>query len=730
MFSSRAWSCLNHEQDSYEVNALAYVIYYLQKLIFPLQDAEASQVYVLLLRDSQVKLNSSGLHFLDILLNTLGEWDADSEVTPLPSIISLSRSNMTASIPLEPLLLVNDMEWAKLVHQSVSTLGCQHLVAPAPTDTTLTLFCDEKQMCDGNALLFHPKAIQTLLHPNFKWQSTKWAEAMKQLFRHMLETATPQEWYPLLATDPPIFWETTTKYHASGSLIADFGVTLHEKLTVDVKELWLLPVKEMGLSNRFNLIVIGMFFAHHAGIPVTIWWEPSPECPCLFHDVFHNWDDHLPDWLNVPKVIVVNSAPPQPMPPWKGHDPHVIRWDFFLMAKAAIPAIISEFQVACERNRIPQFRKWDDNVDDFLQLCCTPNQDVEHRASNFVKQSFSSCKTFGFHIRRGNLTKMLQRHCKKQGYDVGVSDATIWSYLQNICKAKQQTRAYIACDVEATYDQIQQWISVHQWPADRIVFNPIHKGGWNAEGGKLQGDLNTIRETDQSSFMFDMVVIAKMDNLIYSCESTVKSLLFALATHKVNKCLFQSVATTGQIEPKALRKDWLPKVGVQIQEAVERCMVELTMFSGACPRWLNLHPELQQCLREIPDRTLEALHGQITSMFAQLKPSGAWFCFGRTVGNHLNYIQTWKERHKLYKDLARRTHGKDQETRPPTGFLRDFLWYPLQRWSRIHGRRVFLSFYDQVYCLKPTVFQQPLTECFSKSDIERISCLEKHKWEE
>jgi hypothetical protein len=93
MFSRIAWSCLNHEQDSYEVNALAHVIYYLQKLIFPLQYAEASQVYVLLLRDSQVKLNASGLHFLDYLLKTLEQWEADSKEEPLPSIISESQQH-------------------------------------------------------------------------------------------------------------------------------------------------------------------------------------------------------------------------------------------------------------------------------------------------------------------------------------------------------------------------------------------------------------------------------------------------------------------------------------------------------------------------------------------------------------------------------------------------------------------------------------------------------------
>jgi hypothetical protein len=310
-----------------------------------------------------------------------------------------------------------------------------------------------------------------------------------------------------------------------------------------------------------------------------------------------------------------------------------------------------------------------------------------------------------------------------------MSDQTIFSYLQNICKADTQTKAYIACDVENTYDLIQQWVSDHQWPTDRIVFNPIHSKGWNADGGKLPGELNTIRETDQSSFMFDMVVIAKMDHLIYSCESTVKSLLFPL-NRKVNKSLFQTVATTGQIEPRALRKDWLPKVGDQIDEAVERCVGELSMFSGACPRWLNLHQELQKCLREIPDRTLEAIHGQLVSLFGQLEPSGVWFCLGRVVGNHLKDVKTWKERQAMYKDIASRTYGKDQEKRPPTVFLRDFLWYPLQRWSRNHGRRVFLSFKDKIYCLKPTVFKQSLRECFSNSDIERVSFLEKHKWEE
>jgi hypothetical protein len=229
--------------------------------------------------------------------------------------------------------------------------------------------------------------------------------------------------------------------------------------------------------------------------------------------------------------------------------------------------------------------------------------------------------------------------------------------------------------------------------------------------------------------MFDMVVIAKMDHLIYSCESTVKSLLFPL-NRKVNKSEFQTVATTGQIEPRALRKDWLPKVGDQIDDAVEGCLGELSMFSGACPRWLNLHPELQKCLREIPDRTLEAVHRQLTSMFGQLEPSGAWFCLGRIVGNRLKDVNTWQDRQRIYKNIASGTHGKDQETRPPTVFLRDFLWYPLQRWSRNNSRRVFLSFYDKIYCLKPTVFKEPLRECLSHSEIERDSLLEKHKWEE
>jgi len=171
-----------------------------------------------------------------------------------------------------------------------------------------------------------------------------------------------------------------------------------------------------------------------------------------------------------------------------------------------------------------------------------------------------------------------------------------------------------------------------------------------------------------------MLILSMVDTIVYSPESTVKTVIFAL---KNRFGRYKCVLDSGQVEPRALRTTNLPRVEEELLKALDTLFPFLSMTLGKCPSALLLHECYQNMLRDIPDEILMKLCDTLRHVWAdrseQRKPMLS-HDLGKALNLQYPYTVTLK---KAWQAMTTRNNRQKMIRHKPP-FLKSLLWFPLR----------------------------------------------------
>ena len=388
------------------------------------------------------------------------------------------------------------------------------------------------------------------------------------------------------------------------------------------------------------------------------------------------------------------------------------------MAKAQVPAMVRDIRSTCEQRGIPvpSF----DSLEPFYNLVCRPHPAVVKEVREYMsrkQETHGRAEWHGFHVRRGDLKKMLAKLVKD--YSARDADRILRRDMKEALRRGQLL--YVSTDTEDQYNIIKQWFTQHEnrW----IVFAAAHEHGWCSH--EKYPISSKVRETSQFTFMCDVVALSECSHVHYANESTVKTLL-----QGVRGTPFKSFTPNGVPEPEALVKAWPCKQqGLkdfngkkEFEQLLARAADRFWLLAMLPVTWtLPLNTKALTVLADVPETLVRDTYNAIAEIMRS-RDDDCWHIKGSDCSGFLHQGTAMREVKQRFKDALEISYvqtslgGVHSRSTP---FLQSLLWYRMRPWSMSTHRQAFLSFQDSIFSLDLScVTRKEQADIFSLSPME------------
>jgi hypothetical protein len=423
----------------------------------------------------------------------------------------------------------------RLLVQAVLQKTSLYVTYPV-SHTTMNEFRKSMGSGDEAAVLLPAWIMCHLLEPHFQWSAVHLSAALGQLIKTVM-SATRLEQGEYMALSPFAFKPLIGPRSIAGSTGISPELRCLPRVTdlTNVPELVVEPSIEFGIANRVNVIAAAYWLSHVLKLNLRVRWIKSEWCPCAMKDIFAHWWEHanMPSHVLVQKITVEEfNCPPIN---YKLHTANNV-WTFFAMAKPIVAHCQEYLKIHCDYKHVKE-PQWPP-IAPFLTLVTQPRQDIQQHVVNYMDKIVSSyksgCVTAGFHIRKGDLKTMLEKHAKGQGYNAKATEIFVMKQLVSFLHDATCTYlVFIACDTFETYNALTTEPLLKPYLNSKLHFSYVHADGWNKRDhmncpvADVELDSH-IRETSQAAFMVDMIMLSLCQQFHYSNESTCKALVYAL----------------------------------------------------------------------------------------------------------------------------------------------------------------------------------------------------------
>jgi hypothetical protein len=276
-------------------------------------------------------------------------------------------------------------------------------------------------------------------------------------------------------------------------------------------------------------MTVALWAAHMSEVSLVITWPVSPQCPDTFHS---NWKHPvLLEGMKVKEIVFVD---PEDNAQWWEMKNKGVNMNGDITGYGSFPRLTELLENAI-RNILTMRNLTMRSLDNVIPFWSVwqPCHSIQLSAESFVRTlrrnkitHGSDQKLIGIHYRRGDMKKLMQQRAYRLGHNVSYETFDErFKELVTQCLLNKHVIIVATDTREGAAWFLQEFGKYFQ--TDQIMFGPLSKAAWDPEHCRADASW-AVRETSQTAFVQDVVLLSLCDWFVATQESSVRQLVHGL----------------------------------------------------------------------------------------------------------------------------------------------------------------------------------------------------------